>query len=297
MPSLLECCEKYFNTRNLYELLEIPKESLEKDIKKAYYKISLKVHPDRVPEDEKEIATEKFKVLGKVHQVLTDKNKKALYDEQGVIEDDDEEGSLSTWLELWKKIFKPITTEEIENYEKEYVGSELERADIKKAYVGGKGCINHIINSVPFIAVEDEPRLKEIVQEMIDAEEVPEFKIFTNEPAAKRKRRHQKYAREKVESDELKKKIKQSSNLTLEQQIMKRQESRQNSFSSLMDKLIEKYGDEDDDDIVDFDEIVKKNKKKANNNKKKVVDKANKKPTTKPKDRLVQNGKIKKKKN
>ncbi|XP_055837016.1 J domain-containing protein CG6693 [Episyrphus balteatus] len=293
MPSLLDSCEKYFNTRNLYELLEIPKESLEKDIKKAYYKISLKVHPDRVPEEDKEIATEKFKVLAKVHQVLTDQNKRALYDEQGVIENDEDEGSLSTWLELWKKIFKPITTEDIENYEKEYVGSDLERADIKKAYLGGKGCLNHIINSVPFIAVEDEPRLKEIVQEMIDAEEVPEFKIFTNEPAAKRKRRHQKYAREKLESDELKKRIKQSTNLTLEQQIMKRQESRQNSFTSLMDKLIEKYGDEDDDDVVDFDALEAKSKKKI----KKVVEKTNnKKSTTKAKERLVRNGKVKKKK-
>ena len=91
-------------------------------VKKAYYKISLKVHPDRVPEEDKEIATEKFKVLAKVHQVLTDQNKRALYDEQGVIENDEDEGSLSTWLELWKKIFKPITTEDIENYEKEYVG-------------------------------------------------------------------------------------------------------------------------------------------------------------------------------
>lgn len=293
MPGLLDSCEKYFNTRNLYELLEIPKESLEKDIKKAYYKISLKVHPDRVPEDEKEVATEKFKVLANVHQVLTDKNKKALYDEQGIIEDSDDEGSLSTWLELWKKIFKPITTEEIENYEKEYIGSELERADIKKAYLGGKGCINHIINSVPFIAVESEPRLKKIVQEMIDAEEVPEYKIFTNEPAAKRKRRHQKYAREKLESDQLKKKIKQSTNLSLEQQIMKRQESRQTSFSSLMDRLMEKYGDEDDDDVVDFDALEAKRKKKKG---KKVVENANKKTPAKAKERLVRNGKIKKKK-
>lgn len=293
MPGLLDSCEKYFNTRNLYELLEIPKESLEKDIKKAYYKISLKVHPDRVPAEEKEIATEKFKVLANVHQVLTDKNKKALYDEQGIIEDSDDEGSLSTWLELWKKIFKPITTEDIENYEKEYVGSELEKTDIKKAYLGGKGCLNHIINTVPFIGVEDEPRLKDIVQEMIDAEEVPEYKIFTNEPSAKRKRRHQKYAREKVESDELKKKIKQSTNLTLEQQIMKRQESRQNSFTSLMDRLIDKYGDEDDDDVVDFDEMIAKDKKRKT---KKVVEKANKKTSAKAKERLVRNGKIKKKK-
>lgn len=51
-------------------------------VKKAYYKVALRVHPDRVPEEEKEEATEKFKILAKLNEVLSDKNKKALYDEQ-----------------------------------------------------------------------------------------------------------------------------------------------------------------------------------------------------------------------
>lgn len=83
--------------------------------------MSLKVHPDRVPEAAKEVSTEKFKVLAKVYEVLTDKARRALYDEQGIIDDDDEE-HLYNWLELWKRIFKPITTEDIDNYQKEYTG-------------------------------------------------------------------------------------------------------------------------------------------------------------------------------
>lgn len=85
--------------------------------------MSLLVHPDRVPEDEKELATEKFKVLSKINSVLTDKEKKSLYDESGVIDDDDEdESSMSKWMEMWKAFFKPITTQDIDNYQKEYVG-------------------------------------------------------------------------------------------------------------------------------------------------------------------------------
>lgn len=52
-------------------------------VKKAYYKQSLKVHPDRVGEDEKENATEKFQTLGKVYSVLSDKEKRKIYDETG----------------------------------------------------------------------------------------------------------------------------------------------------------------------------------------------------------------------
>lgn len=275
--SALELCEKYFDTRDVYKLFSVAKTADEKEIKKAYYKISLLVHPDRVPESQKETATEKFKLLSKLYQTLTDKDKRALYDEQGIIDDDDEnlEGKLNNWLELWRKLFKPLTEEDINNYEKSYVGSELEKTDIKKAYLNGKGCINHMINLVPFMKVSDAPRMQEIVREMIAAGEVPEYKIFTQEPEQKRKRRHKKYARESKEADEIKAKIvamnkkksaADSSGGSLEQAIMARQKSRENGFNTLMDKLMEKYGnDDDEDDIIDFSvhEKAYKTKKKS----------------------------------
>lgn len=44
------------------------------------------------------------------------------------------------------------------------LGSETEERDIRKAYLGGKGCINYMMNSVPFMTVEDEPRIMELVK-------------------------------------------------------------------------------------------------------------------------------------
>jgi DnaJ homolog subfamily C member 9 len=82
----------------------------------------LKVHPDRVPEEEKENATEKFKVLAKINEVLNDDSRRALYDEQGIIDDDDDEKFGSTWLEAFKTLFKPISDSDIDNYRREYVG-------------------------------------------------------------------------------------------------------------------------------------------------------------------------------
>ena len=52
-------------------------------VKRAYYKQSLKVHPDRVSEEEKENATEKFQTRGKVYSILSDKEKRKIYDETG----------------------------------------------------------------------------------------------------------------------------------------------------------------------------------------------------------------------
>ncbi|KAM8703771.1 hypothetical protein ACLKA7_008408 [Drosophila subpalustris] len=289
--STLDLCEKYFDTRDVYKLLGTTKDAKEKDIKKAYHKLSLLVHPDRVSEAQKEESTEKFKVLSKIYQVLTDPQRRALFDEQGVIDDDDE-GKLATWMELWEKIFKPITVEDISNYEKEYIGSDIERRDIKVAYLGGKGCINYMMNHIPFMAVEDEPRIKEIVAGMIASNDVPEYKIFTEEPAAKRNKRHKKYARESKEAKIIKeradrrrqKDAEESSEGNLEQQILARKNHRESNYNSLMDRLLEKYGGEDDSDTVDFSAFDKKKKLKT------------KTPSKSQKKASVRNGRVEKQK-
>ncbi|XP_036326639.1 J domain-containing protein CG6693 [Rhagoletis pomonella] len=265
---LLDLCEKYFGERDIYKMLELEKSALPKDIKKAYYKLSLQVHPDRVKDDDKSNATEKFKVLSKVYQVLSDNDRRGLYDEQGIIDEEDDitEGKLSSWLDLWRQMFKKLTVEDISNYEKSYVGSELERNDMKKAYLLGKGCINRIMNEVPFFNVKDEPRLQKIIREMIDAGEVPEYKIFTNEPAQKRQRRHTKYARESKEVEKINAKKEQENNL--EKQIMERNQARESNFNSLMDKLMEKYGGEDDTDVFEIRQKKTTSKKKISSKKK-----------------------------
>lgn len=38
--------------------------------------------------------------------------------------------------------------------------------DLKKAYLMGKGCINYLMESVPFLEVEDEPRISIIIKGM-----------------------------------------------------------------------------------------------------------------------------------
>lgn len=57
---MLEQCQELFKTSNLYEVLGIKKDANEGDIRRNYYKVSLKVHPDRAPDDPQ--ATEKFQV-------------------------------------------------------------------------------------------------------------------------------------------------------------------------------------------------------------------------------------------
>ncbi|PWN37937.1 DnaJ-domain-containing protein [Meira miltonrushii] len=65
-----------------YKILGISKEATDDDIKKAYKKAALKWHPDR-NKDNQDAANKKFKEVGEAFEVLSDKNKRAVYDQYG----------------------------------------------------------------------------------------------------------------------------------------------------------------------------------------------------------------------
>ena len=70
---LLEDCETLFGTDDLFKVLSLSRDADESKIKKAYYKMSLKVHPDKSTEDNLAENTQKFQVLSKIHKILSDK--------------------------------------------------------------------------------------------------------------------------------------------------------------------------------------------------------------------------------
>ena len=67
--------------QDLYQTLGIEKNSSDADIKKAYRKLAMKYHPDRNPNDS--AAEQKFKSIQKAYAVLSDKQKRAAYDQFG----------------------------------------------------------------------------------------------------------------------------------------------------------------------------------------------------------------------
>jgi len=69
--------------RDYYEILGVPKTATQQEIKKAYRSLALQHHPDRVPEDKKKEAEEKFKEISEAYGVLSDANKRGLYDQHG----------------------------------------------------------------------------------------------------------------------------------------------------------------------------------------------------------------------
>jgi molecular chaperone DnaJ len=69
--------------RDYYEILGVKKNANLDEIKKAYRELALRYHPDRVSHEQKKDAEEKFKEISEAYAVLSDSQKRALYDQYG----------------------------------------------------------------------------------------------------------------------------------------------------------------------------------------------------------------------
>ena len=66
---------------DLYQELGVSRTASQDEIKKAYRKLAAKLHPDKKPGDKR--AEARFKALNRAYQVLSDPQKRSLYDEFG----------------------------------------------------------------------------------------------------------------------------------------------------------------------------------------------------------------------
>jgi molecular chaperone DnaJ len=69
--------------RDYYDILGVPKNATDEDIKKAYRKLAMKHHPDRNQGDDTKKSEDKFKEAKEAYEMLSDPQKRAAYDQFG----------------------------------------------------------------------------------------------------------------------------------------------------------------------------------------------------------------------
>ena len=66
--------------QDYYDVLDLPKDASDEDIRKAFRKKAMQYHPDR---NKRANALAKFKEINEAYQVLIDPEKKKIYDQFG----------------------------------------------------------------------------------------------------------------------------------------------------------------------------------------------------------------------
>ncbi|MFA5199817.1 MAG: molecular chaperone DnaJ [Candidatus Omnitrophota bacterium] len=69
--------------RDYYEILGVQKNASLEEVKKAYRELALKFHPDRVAPEQKKEAETRFKEISEAYAVISDEQKRSLYDNYG----------------------------------------------------------------------------------------------------------------------------------------------------------------------------------------------------------------------
>jgi len=67
--------------RDYYDILGVPRDADEEEIKRSYRRLAMQYHPDRNPGDRE--AEEKFKEASEAYEVLRDLEKREIYDRFG----------------------------------------------------------------------------------------------------------------------------------------------------------------------------------------------------------------------
>lgn len=224
------------NEKSLYEVLGVEKTASQQEIKKAYYKLALRLHPDKNPGDEE--AKEKFQQLQKVISILGDEEKKAVYDQTGCVDDTDLAGDVVQNLkDFFRTFYKKVTEADIEEFEANYRGSDSEKKDLIELYKECKGNMSRLFCSMLCSDPKlDSHRFMDILDEAISAGEV------------KRTKAYQKWAKRvsetKPPTNPLKRRVKSKKEpeTDLFAIISERQSKRKNQVNSFLSSLESKYG-------------------------------------------------------
>ncbi|CAO1625765.1 unnamed protein product [Parajaminaea phylloscopi] len=199
---------------DLYGALAIKKDASADEIKKAYRKLALRYHPDKVgltaassSATSAEDIKQRFQQINFAYTVLSTDTRRKRYDETG--RTDESMFEEVNWEE-WVKDFGKLDADKLDKFKAEYQNSEEERDDLLEAYRESKGSLEEIFTRVPCSEVlADEQRFVSIIEAAISAGEVEALPAWTktigNEKA--RKQMREKAKKEASEAEEYAKEL------------------------------------------------------------------------------------------
>ena len=112
---------------DIYQVFSISTDATKVQVTKAYRKLALKYHPDKVSPEERDAATLKFQDINEYYAILIDDTRRGIYDKTGSLSDAKEgvdvNGDMS-WDDYFATLFDKdgISKEKIEEFLTDYRG-------------------------------------------------------------------------------------------------------------------------------------------------------------------------------
>ncbi|KAM0276378.1 hypothetical protein ACHAQH_006826 [Verticillium albo-atrum] len=192
-----------------YETLGLEREATADQVKSAYRKAALKNHPDKVADDNKSEANEKFQSIAFAYAILSDPARRKRYDTTGSTSESIVDADGFNWSDFYREQFRDsISADAIEKFAAKYKGSDEEKDDVLIAYEEHKGKMDKIYESVMLSDVlEDDERFRSIIDAAIESGDVAPFTAYTKESAKSKAARVKAARAEGQEAEEYAKEL------------------------------------------------------------------------------------------
>lgn len=231
-----------------YKVLQVEVSASPLEIKRAYKKLSLQYHPDKIQQLKSEVAKDRFPQIQFAYSILSDPQKRHRYDTTGLVDGVSEE--VFDWKQYFDETTEKITLDMIVEDRAKYQGSEEEREDILHNFVYYEGDFLRLFEVIPHLEFDEvlESRVFDLVEEALDKGDITVDKAVTKSwDKYKRSRKTKvkqmlnKLAKEAKQAEKALKSMKQkkiNGEGDLKALIQKRQSER---MDDLVSKLEAKY--------------------------------------------------------
>lgn len=151
-----------------YAVLQVEKDSTPLTIKKAYKKLSLKYHPDKIQQLNLDVDKTVFPQIQFAYSILSDPGKRSRYDATGLLGFSGEE-DVFDWKEYFDQMTDKITIDMIEEDRAKYQGSEEEKEDILHNFVYYEGDFLRLFEVIPHLEFDEtqESRVFDLIEEAL----------------------------------------------------------------------------------------------------------------------------------
>lgn len=263
-----------FGHTDLYEILQIsPSVTSAAEIKKAYLKQALILHPDKGGDKDK------FQALSIAHSILSSPEKRAAYDRDRTFSGDQEElGSeenFDFWYRYFRNLFPAINIQDIDDFSKEYIGSAEETRDILSSYERCAGDVSKAMEYVMFAEEGQEERVIAVIDKAIAEKAVKKYPAYTKkrEELLSKVSARRDYAKggkksssrgistetlEEATKRKSKKQKQEEDHNELMLAMLTKRSNGGGESSKMLGKIFQKYGDEPDISDKDFEAARKR---------------------------------------